>query len=480
MPAGSEPARLGIPAPGSPSTPSRLKILSPILADPAPLPVPPRAAAEGRDTLELSLEDAARIALANSPRIDLALAHLRELREEAEVVAAPSRPRGLLLLSGEEVKTPEGPPISASFLGVTASFRSQASGNFERNTAFLALRQLLFDGGRVLAQIDEAKELARESEQEAVAEWHLLHLEVQQAYYDALQAQAEVETAVEALEVAQHSLRIAEARYRAGVVPRGDIVFAQLPLARAELDLTRTRQQVQSRFEELNRLLGLPQSTPLKLREPEAPIEIREALDDSIRMARDNRPDLRATQARISSAAKGILAAQRDNNPSLSFVSDIDRVGFDDKVLDGGGYVVGLKVEWPFLDGNLHAHLTRQAEARRDSAQAELRMKEEKIERELRQAYREVELAAQSYDTALVEVSQAREALRIAEGQYETGFSDFFPVRDSQRDLIVATVNRAMTRYDYFRARARLTWARGDRPLVDLEVEGPRKGGATP
>ncbi len=391
------------------------------------------------------------MALAGNPRIAAALALVRVREQEAEVAASPGRPAGTLLLLA--------PPPSV--------FQTTFNNDYVLSPARLEFRQLLLDGGKLLARLDQAHTQATKAAQEAVSEEQQLCLEVQLAYLQSLSAGERLALAEESLEAARRHQTNARARYAAGQAPRGDILTANVPVSERELELSRARFQARDAQESLARLLGLPLDTPLELVEPAVPAPLEQSLEQLLPGALADRPSLKAVRLELAAAEQGIKAASRENNAELQAILGAAVQSNNQQFLDGVGLRAGLQLSWPFLDGNRTSHLTLAAVASRDLAAARLAEAERQVEQEVRRAYRAVELAQTSYATAGQRLTAGEEAVRVAAAQYEAGFVAFHAVRDAQLDLDRARVDLMTLYYDYLQARAQLDWACGREALEE-------------
>lgn len=437
----------GLPAAAVPALPEDLPDLPP-----AP------AAAQ---TVRLDPEQALRLALASSPALGASLARVRQAVAAAEVAAAPYRFHATVKARAEQRQEPGGPPRTVQVDGVN-QVQTPETFTYNQAAAWVEMRQLIFDGGMILAEIDQLQASASASEQLAVADLHDLALEVRRAYLDVLQARGAAAVAEEAFGMAREHMRIVEARLAAGQVPRADLVLAGGPLASAELDLTRRRSQARDAEEALNTLLGLPLDADLDLAEPEIPGPVVGGLPRCLDLAMVRRPDLQAARLDLLAARKGVLAAAFQNNARMGAFATMTGVGFEGA--STGGYFVGVEMSWPVLDGTLTGHLTEQARGLVDEAEALLLAERAEVEREVRRAYREVDLAGATFRAAAVQVERAREALRIVEGQYRAGRAAFPALREAGLDLVRARASHSDAWYAWLEARAVLDRACGEPP----------------
>lgn len=398
------------------------------------------------------------------------MAQLKIAREQAEIAAAPARLNIGFVGGAARVQPAQTPVIQATIAGVEGSFQNDPNFAYNVLEATLTFRKLIYDGGLVATRIAAAKLGAQSTEYSALAQWRSLHLEIEASYLNVLQTAERIRNAEASRELALANLNTAEKRFAVGQVPRGDIVFAQVPLAQAELELERAAFEHQSAREALLLLLGIPQSTPVEVEEVTAPPPLPWTLEQALQMAMQQRYDLLATQIDVVSAEKTIKATKKEDDPRVALAARVDPVGFDGTNLASGGYRVGVQLEWPILNGNLVAHQVKVAQAQYDGRVALLEQKKQEVEREVREAYREVKLAEIARSSTALQLDQARESLRISQGQYSAGLAAFNVVNDQQRELVRAQGAQTQSTYNYLLARARLNQAVGSDVLAEFSV----------
>jgi multidrug efflux system outer membrane protein len=96
---------------------------------------------------------------------------------------------------------------------------------------------------------------------------------------------------------------------------------------------------------------------------------------------------------------------------------------------------VGLGLVGPIIDAGRYAARTEQAQAQARQAEAFYQRAVETAFREVADALSNVRLAADSEGDLRSRVDQAREALRLAQRRYESGYSAYLEVLDAQRTL---------------------------------------------
>ena len=114
----------------------------------------------------------------------------------------------------------------------------------------------LWDGGRVAADVAQAAGAAS-AVRERLREFDsVLAVEVRQRSLEISSGTAAIAAADEAVRAAAEARRVVGERYRAGVIPQGDVLEAELQLLQSQLDRTRAQASVRLAEARLDRVLG--------------------------------------------------------------------------------------------------------------------------------------------------------------------------------------------------------------------------------
>ena len=121
------------------------------------------------------------------------------------------------------------------------------------------------------------------------------------------------------------------------------------------------------------------------------------------------------------------------------------------------GFGAMASVTLPFANLGKHDAGVGEARARVSSARAERKRLEDKVRREVQQTYLKARAALLRYELLLgTHLPQSDEAMRVAEGAYETGTLGFLDVVDTLRRLNAVHLEHAAAQADFERARAQL------------------------
>lgn len=322
----------------------------------------------------------------------------------------------------------------------------------------------LYTGGRLEAQIAMAQANVRGAEAALERIKQQTVLEVKQAYYQVMLAQAGIDVAQRSVVAAEENLRVARARVAAGVSPRFDEVQAEVNLSNARQGLIRARNAFALSQHGLNAVMGLPLDGTLVPTEAMTAAPVRTDLPALVRRALEARPELAEHRARLAAAAAAIEIARAGGRPALvlsggpTYGNTAGGVGAPAATT---GWSVTLAATVPLFDGGLTAQRVREAEVRLEQLRATEAQIRQGIEMEVRRAVLTMASALEELATADKTIEQAQEGLRIANVRFAAGVSTNLEVITAQASLAQAEANRIQALFSVALARAQLERAVG-------------------
>jgi outer membrane protein len=458
--------------PGIQTTPSKEPVQTPALgSQPAPLPPPPTGYPErlpagplmAPDLPEMSLDQLIQTALDNQPRIRSAQAAL----EGAEALVGTAR-AGYF-------------PTIGTTLGYTRQTSNQAGGtnpatgniSTRRVTALSVNRQdftarfsqNVFDSFRREWRLQAAREDQNAAEFDLSTTRQDVILNVQSAYYNYILARRLVVVNAEAVRRNIQVLDRARGFFEVGTRPKIDVTRAQVDLANAELALVRARNGMAVTFAALNNAIGVPEHPLYRVpEEVEIPPQILKpeeflgTLENSIRVALENRTELRALQARIRAAEATLTLAKRNFLPSLSADANWNYRG--QELPYAPNWVVGALLTVPVLNPPLFSQVD-EAAANLAGAQADEEITAQNVVLEVQQSFVDLVSARERIRTSEVLLTQARENLDLAQGRYQVGVGPLIDVTDAELALTQAESENIQAMVDLKLSEARLRKAMG-------------------
>ncbi len=337
--------------------------------------------------------------------------------------------------------------------------------------------------------------------------------QVENAYWDLVEAQERLRVAEESLGLAEELHRRNRVQVDVGTLPPLELVRSEANVATRQEDIITSRTAVGNANDRLRLLLNIdqgeawdaeiiPETNP---RTQAIQIDVAQA----IRTALAERPEIERQRltlnrleldARLSkretlplldvtvgyglSGSAGDLrdVDPQDPTPSPIIISSTDYFDALDQLLDGdlNGWSVTFNFAYPLQNRAARAAAAT-AQVNLDSGQAELRQVEQQVVTEVRTASRQVLAAAQQIESAGVSRRLQERNLEAEQKRYENGMSTSFEVTQIQEDLnaaksrevqAVASYRRALT--EFYRSIGQLLEENGVE-LADPAGEAPTR-----
>ena len=245
-------------------------------------------------------------------------------------------------------------------------------------------------------------------------------------YYGVLAARMGVDVATEAVELAEGQLELAKRQVTAGLQPRRMEIQAELGLAQAQRELASARESAVRAEESFARMTGLEPGQPMEL--PPEPTAGVASLDDALAIARSDRPDLAAADARVriaeftARANWGSLLPKADGRFTYAYNGN---TGFSD---DPTLWMVVAEARWTFWDGGYAIAKNKELASQRRSAELAARLVREQLEETLRTAWQTAAAAQASLDAVEREQELAEQNLELAQRAFEAGSATLLEV----------------------------------------------------
>lgn len=324
------------------------------------------------------------------------------------------------------------------------------------------LVQPIYAGGKIRTgyqisklQREAAENSRRRTEQEIIREFT-------GAYYGALLAGRFITVAELAKTSVRAHARIARDLLDQGMVLRSDLLRVNVHLSEVEAMLITSRNQRKLAAANLNRIMGVEQDREYELMEKEEPETfVMEGLDQLIREAIENRPDLAGLSLMEKSAEKGITMERASFLPSLNVVASYDKNDRDFLGDDGEYWSVMAMARMNLFEGFASRARVHRARAERARVSSLLEQAAQGVELEVRNAYLRLNEAHARLEVARRATVQAEESMKIIEDRYAAGMAVATELLDTETALTRARTNEARARYDLDTARTDLDLAAG-------------------
>jgi outer membrane protein len=356
-----------------------------------------------------------------------------------------------------------------------SSFGSLGFGAKNQYNLGLAFSQNLFAGGRISGQNQAANAGRRSADIELIAQRAQLRLDVTQAYFDAALADRLVALAESSAVQTENVLRQTRLARTVGNVSEFELLRAQVSSANQRPIVIQRQSDREVAYLRLKQILNLPLEAPLQLTTAvDDPAAVNVALA-SVGINADTAAIDRATvrqAAEAIDAERGLLkVAKAQRFPTLALTSQYGKVAFPLNTFPGSGdfrtnWTIGVGTQIPLFTGGRIKGDQLVAEANLREAQARYDQAREFAALDSRVAINNLLQARAAWEASQGTAEQATRAYSIAEVRFKEGISTQIELNDARILLEQSVANRALAARNLQVARVKLAL------LPDLPLQG--------
>jgi len=403
---------------------------------------------------KLTLADAEKMALEHNPNISiarlLALAQAQVTRE----VRASELPMATGNLTA--VGAHENSRITAGALNNPSIFDRAAGG--------LTVIQLITDFGRTHNLVLSAKSSAKAQLENERATEQDIRLTVQQAFYQALTAQAVLQVARQTVAERQTTLEQISALAGSKLRSTLDQSFADVQLSQSKLMVIDAQNNEQNAMASLNDVMGSEQNQQYSLVD-ETPLEPAEAPQDAdslLQSAFTARPDLAALNDNFTSAKQFSKAESDLWLPTISAIGAVGGTPVRADQIQSNWYgAAGANISIPVFNGFLFSARSQEARLKANAASEQVRRLRDEIARDVRVAVLNTQNAYQKISVTKSMLNQSNLALDLAQARYKIGLSGIVELTQAQLAQTQAKIAYLTARYSYETSLAELRFQLG-------------------
>jgi outer membrane protein TolC len=277
-----------------------------------------------------------------------------------------------------------------------------------------------------------AREAQRASELSAADSREIVVYVVTAAYLQVLAESARVDSVKVQVSSAQTIFQQASDRFAAGLSAKIDMTRSQVELETQQQRLTAEQADYAKQKIALARLIGLSpaQSFTQADKLPYAPLE-NITLEQALTLAAQNRSDLKAAEAQLHAAEFARKAAAAEHYPTLGIVADYGVIGIN-PANSHGTFDVSAQLLFPiWAGGRTHGDII-EADATLKQRRAEYESVRSRVEADVRDAYLDLDAAAELVRVAQSRRDLARDSLAQSTDRFSSGVADTVEVTQAQ------------------------------------------------
>ena len=283
-----------------------------------------------------------------------------------------------------------------------------------------------------IRSFQSSREAQRAAELSAADAREIVVYVVTAAYLQVLAQSARADSARAQVESAQAIFRQASDRFTAGLSAKIDMTRSQVELQTEQQRVTAYEAEYGKQKIGLARLIGLPpgQSFSLTDKLPYAPLE-NLTLEQALALAAQNRSDLKAAEAQLHSAEFARKAAVAERYPTLGIVADYGVIGIN-PANSHGTFDVSGQLLFPIWSGGHSGGDIIAADATLKQRRAEYESVRSRVEADVRDAYLDLNAAAELVRVAQSRRELARDELAQSTDRFASGVADTVEVTQAQ------------------------------------------------
>ncbi|OIP94107.1 MAG: hypothetical protein AUK26_00570 [Syntrophaceae bacterium CG2_30_58_14] len=283
---------------------------------------------------------------------------------------------------------------------------------------------------------------------------------VKQAYFGLLQAGRNRDVSREMVEQFRQHLDQARAFFEVGAKPKFDVTKAEVDLSNAKLNLIKAENALRLARVALNNAMGLSEAPDYEVADQLSSLRAEIDLNEILRKAYDRRPDLKAIAVKRKSLEQSIELARKGYYPSVTGNAGYGWGGGSFPLDQGWSF--GAQLNIPLFNGYSTKYQVTEAQANLEVLAANDALLRQTIDQDVRQAWLNLQEAADRGVAAELIVRQAAENLELANGRYASGVGSPIEVTDALVAASNAKTAQISALYDYKLAQSSLEKAAGE------------------
>ncbi len=321
--------------------------------------------------------------------------------------------------------------------------------------------QPVFAGGSILANYQfyrQGLDASRSEEEKTVQN---IVEEVKTSYFNVLRAGKVLEAAQQSVELLKAHRNTAQQFFDVGLIPKNDLLYSEVELANGEQNLVHAQNGLELAKARFNTVLRRDIATDVILEDTLTDTPFQASLDNCLKTALENRPELKTYQLQVDQAQSLVRIARSGYFPSVSVVGNYSKFG-DDPDVSGSDYQkqeswqVMAVANWDFWEWGKTKFRVDYSLARENQTKDALLNVRDQIVLEVKDAYLIVKEAEKQIFVSRKAIEQAEENYRINRERYQEQVATSTEVLDAQTILTRAKSDHANALGIYHISQARL------------------------
>ena len=359
---------------------------------------------------------------------------------------------------------PTGTTLAANLTPLVLSPALYPGGPTTATNAELSVTQALLRGYGTdvnLANVREAKIDTLSSQYNLRGFTEALVAQVEEAYWNYVLDQRQIEIYQQSLKIAEQQLHEAQSRIRVGSLAPTEAAAAEAEVASRQEDLINAKAALDKARVTLLQFLNPPGPNPLDreivvLDKPIVPDMELDNVADHVEAAAKFRPDLNQARLQVNRGDLEVVKTKNGLLPKLDVFVSLGATGYSRQFVQSFGHIndsnyllmAGVTYEEPI--GNRAAKATYEhAVLSRDQAIESVGNLALLVEEDARNAFIELHRAKEEVAASAVTLKFREEALRAENAKFRVGKSTSLLVAQAERDLLQAQITQVQAQVAY-------------------------------
>ncbi|MBM4348651.1 MAG: TolC family protein [Deltaproteobacteria bacterium] len=348
---------------------------------------------------------------------------------------------------------------------VVGFFGSGLSGT-DRNLYNLGttVSQPLFAGGSILSNYRNEKLGVDISKTDVETVKRDIVLQVREGYFNILRAEKFLDVARQTVKQFTAQLEVTRAFFEVGIVPKNDVLQAEVRLANAKQGLVRAENDVVLAKASFNSLLRNEINTPFHIIDILSYAPFKLPFEESLKEAFEKRPEIKVAGLKIEQAKEGVKIAKSGFFPTINLSGNYSRFSEEPTLmgdLRSERWTIQGIATITLGDWGKTAHKVGESKVKVTQAEDAKVQLVEGITLDVKNGHQVMLVAEKNIGVAEKAIEQAEENLRMNEERYKHQVATATDVLDAVTLLAQARVNYYGALSDFNIAKARLERAMG-------------------
>jgi outer membrane protein len=397
--------------------------------------------------LRLSLADSIEMALERSVIIHSAKEGVRASEAERKEARTSFLPQ--LSTSYTYTRLNEAPEVPIFDITTMSSTMVEA-GKEDHYNWELELTQPIFTGGAIVNSYEISKidlEMSHLSEASTTQD---IVLEVKKSYYNILKSERILELANQSVQQLQAHRDTAQSFYDVGIIPKNDLLYAEVELANGNQDLVRAENALNLAKAKFNTVIRRDIHLSVEIEDILTYTPFEKGFDECLAMGLQKRPEIRAHELEYEKAGRAVRLAKSGFFPTLNVVGNYSRYGEEpdvrgSKYQDSEAWYVAAVTQWNFWEWGKTRFSVDASRSREKQVMDMLVNIKDGISLQIKNSYLLLKEAEKRIFVAEKAIEQAEENFRINRERYKEQVATSTDVIDAQTLL-------TKTKSDYYNA----------------------------